>query len=173
MPLTYVPVVRAFTAVQYTGSNGDEIVSWLGGNAVRTPDPINLIVTKGGIVRTAAPTDWVLRSKNSMWWGVNTNDVYLGMWSRLEPTISLGAAATPLMVGNSTATVDVSLAPVPSNAFYTPVAIVTGPATVIAVLTVQSWQVISNSTVRVTLRNTGLAALGGGTVLVAASQFQN
>lgn len=84
--------------------------------------------------------------------------------------VAAGQATVPALLLGATATVQVTLQPPMPNTNYAASALVTGGASILSTLSVQSWSIVSGSRVDVVVKASGVLSAGAAQVLVIATR---
>ncbi len=96
-------------------------------------------------------------------------NAFADFYKPLPPAaLSLGTATTPNIGANAQATVTVTLAPAQSSATYLAASALAGSSQLLGALSILSTTIVDADTVDVVVKNTGLLALAGATVVVSA-----
>jgi hypothetical protein len=165
MTLASTVIVQKTDGYLYDGTNGPEVVAIIGSASLTYTAP-NLVLNYGFGPIIVAPNTYIT------WPGAPTlaiaTDYVVYPPPASTPDIAMGIATVPTIAGNTTINVDVTIKPTLPNTSYTCSAVLTGSVSLLSTLSLLSTTMLNVSTVRCSVRNTGLVSLGGAFLIATA-----
>lgn len=165
MPLTSTVIVQKTDGYLYDGTNGPAVVAIINSASLTYVAP-DLILDYGFGPLIAAPGTYIT------WPGaptlVTSDSVVVYPPPAGDPDIAMGIATVPTIAGSTTVNVDVTIKPTVPSTSYSCSAVLTGSVSLLATLSLLSTTMLNTSTVRCSVRNTGLLSLGGAFLIATA-----
>lgn len=180
MSAPVIDVQELFHSVQYTGSNGADVVAAIGNGVTLISDTDGTLVielpnTDHNTIESGEWWLWTFGPPGLIHTDTATDDIYQARYARRPAlvtalvtatgTASVGASTLPV-----TRDVDVTISPAMADAAYVPHVSLRGEPGVISGHGILSAAVIDAETVRVTVRSAALS-LAGATVHVIAHEL--
>lgn len=178
-------VVEAHESVTYDGTNSAELLTAIARDVVEF-QPWSIQSETGGVLTfvadigdgpytlSLAEGDRLVQSYEGWSPQVWEPDAFASRFRPLPDAVppvaalSLGTATTPSIGANAQATVSVPLSPAQPSATYLAASALSGSAQLLGSLSIVSTTIVDADTVHVVVRNGGLLALAGATVIVSA-----
>ncbi len=171
--------------IAYTGSNSAAIVAFGQHDSERTwtkASEAGQVLTLSGQGSEGPPLERVMHVGDVAVLFSSTNLVFMSAAELTQSyievltadlvgvqAVSAGYTTTPSILVGAQATIAVQLTPAqPSTSYHVPKPQLSGSAQLLGALSVESWAIVDADTVNVVVKNNGLLALAGATVLVTA-----